>query len=374
MASAAGESPLPTLTECIVVGGVLFLATRGLWWLYGRVSGGHGGDGSWSGRPHRLGGAGARDGAQGRGAGGAAGRDDDADRRIRILRGSYARESSALRRLPRKVTAALRTLARGFFRASHAVSCNGAVGSLVALNVVVFLMWQSAGKGRTPWGPYDRHSGLQIDRADMHRHFTVSVRNQESGRWWSLVGAAFSHQERFHLLANMASLVTVARSVDAEVGSGALLAAYLVCGVVGNQAWLAWERGSRLGANSGGGVVGDMWRAFDLPGDAPGFLKRWFGPSIASLRYALGASGAVEGLLAMLTVLRPLAPLSLSVSGVPTPPMPAVVGTLLHLLFEVSYMVDEPGSGVGHSAHVGGGVLGLALGLLLRGAKGVAGA
>ena len=125
---------------------------------------------------------------------------------------------------------------------------------------------------------------------------------------WRLLTATFLHAGLGHLFGNMILLVQGGRLVEAVVGSGRLLLAYLACGL------------------------------------AASLLSAWSHPQVVSV----GASGAVAGLIGMLVVFR-LAGFSRDVQ----------FGSLLWLIVLNGFFSLLPG--VDGMAHLGGFLAGLGL-------------
>src|SRR5262245_60835931 len=88
---------------------------------------------------------------------------------------------------------------------------------LLAANVVVFILWQIAGP-RAEW---------------MFDLFTCSADGVlQHGRVWTLVTAAFSHFDFWHLLFNLFCFWMVARELEAMIGPRDLVALYVVSAAV----------------------------------------------------------------------------------------------------------------------------------------------
>lgn len=74
---------------------------------------------------------------------------------------------------------------------------------------------------------------------------------------------------------------------------------------------------------------------------------------------AVGASGVVSGVLTATTMIMPRLPIMLFVV-----PMPLWVATAGYFFVDTYMMTSSKGSSIGHSAHIGGGVFGIAYYLL----------
>ncbi|GAA5897252.1 hypothetical protein JCM8208_003770 [Rhodotorula glutinis] len=98
------------------------------------------------------------------------------------------------------------------------------VFGLIALNVGVYGAWQY---GNALAVRFRDASWLKF----LQRNFTVSWHNISSGRVWTLVTSAFSHEGTSHILVNMLSLYFMAPAVMAILGNSAFLGLYLFAGV-----------------------------------------------------------------------------------------------------------------------------------------------
>lgn len=192
-----------------------------------------------------------------------------------------------------------------------------AVAITIGINLVVFLLWQLARS----------QSGSQVSALGefMVENFLVSGSHIESGYLWTLVTSAYSHLDLWHIVLNMFVLWSFGVTLERLWGWRKFLIFYLICSVVGS-------------------------------------LSHWFASSvlIESDVPALGASGAVCGLLMAFAMSYPKA--RILVFGIV--PMPAIVGVLALFAFDVFGLVQQArggGAGIGHGAHLGGGLAGLAL-------------
>lgn len=61
-----------------------------------------------------------------------------------------------------------------------------------------------------------------------------------SGEWWRLFSYQFLHSDVIHILGNMTSLFLAGLILESHIGSGRLLLAYLVSGVVAGLASIGW--------------------------------------------------------------------------------------------------------------------------------------
>ena len=157
----------------------------------------------------------------------------------------------------------------------------------------------------------------------MTDNFLVSWAALEAGRYWTLLGSAFSHMGGFHFLINMYVLATFGSFVEQVIGSWRFAVFYLLAALVGS-----------LGH---AGVSAFLLDKPDLP--------------------ALGASGAVSGVVILFSLMMPRAALLL----LGLIPMPALVGALIFVGLDVVGLVAQTEGGglpIGHGAHLGGAAMG----------------
>ncbi len=170
---------------------------------------------------------------------------------------------------------------------------------IIVLNIVVFVLWAFA------------------PPAIMRDHFLVSWSNVfEHGRVWTLITAAFSHQGLWHLLWNMIYLHWFGIELEQIYGRRNFLVLYVHAAIVSSLAHVAWSHG---------------W-AFDVP--------------------ALGASGAVMGVVIVTAIFYPHRTISIWFV-----PIPLWLLAGFKLLGDLTGMAN-PMSGVGHAAHLGGALAG----------------
>ena len=183
----------------------------------------------------------------------------------------------------------------------------------IAINIVVFLVWQFA---------RDSQDLAQF----MFGNFLTSWDGLLDGYVWTLVTSAYSHLEIWHLLLNMFVLWNFGVVLERLWGRRLFLQFYLTCSVVGSLAHC-------------------MTAAWILARPDRG---------------ALGASGAVCGLLMAFALQFPKSRILLL--GIV--PVPALVCVLALAGFDILGLVSETrgsGSGIGHAAHLGGGLAGAVL-------------
>lgn len=182
---------------------------------------------------------------------------------------------------------------------------------LIGLNILVFFLW----KGWVPasWG---------ITQNFMDQNFLVSWSSLE--RPWTLLGSAFSHLWPLHLFVNMFVLNSFGRFLEAFLGPRFYLGFFLVAGIVGSFAH----------AFVSNFVLGQP----DLP--------------------ALGASGAIAGLVLLFSLIFPKEKIVLFAII----PVPALVGALAFVGLDLWGLVAQAEGGglpIGHGAHLGGSLTGL---------------
>lgn len=181
---------------------------------------------------------------------------------------------------------------------------------IVGVNVVVFLAWQAAVQGGALW-------------AVLARNFLVSSHRLEQGMWWTLLTAAFSHMELWHLALNMIVLWSFGSVLERLLGFRVFVAFYLVAAVSSSA--------SHCMVSSI--VLGDDRIS------------------------ALGASGAVSAVLLAFALLFPRHKILLFA----VIPVPALAGALFFVALDLwGLLAQERGAGlpIGHGAHLGGALCG----------------
>jgi membrane associated rhomboid family serine protease len=181
---------------------------------------------------------------------------------------------------------------------------------LLALNVVVFLLWRAG--FRNEW---------LLDL--MKTHFAVSALHLSKGYLWTLLTAAFSQFELWHLLFNMIVLWSFGGPLAKILGWRVFLLFYLATSVFSS--------------------ASHCFVSAVLMGQA----------NVA----ALGASGAMSGLLLMYALLFPRHRILLFM----VIPIPAIVGVIVFIALDIWGLVAQTGGGglpIGHGAHLGGSLCG----------------
>jgi rhomboid-like protein len=192
------------------------------------------------------------------------------------------------------------------------------IGSLIGINVAVWLLWSLA--GQDPETPLYRF---------MVEHFLVSRVHLAAGHFWTLLTSEFSHQQPWHLALNMVVLYSFGGVLIRRWGAKTFLVFYLAAAIVASLAHVAV--GLLIGRDAA----------------------------------ALGASGATAALLAAFSVFHPRH--RILVFG--AIPVPAFVGALLFVAVDVWGVVAQSTGGglpIGHGAHLGGAAFGFLYAWLRR--------
>jgi len=180
---------------------------------------------------------------------------------------------------------------------------------IIIVNVGVFLSWNYLG-----WA----------EAVYMQANFLTSWVALEEGRYWTLITAVFSHKMLIHLLVNMFVLHSFGTLLAGVLGSRLFLMFYLSAGVISS-------------------VVHCLVSAFYIGG-----------PGIS----ALGASGAVAGLVLVFSLIFPKE--RILIFGLV--PIPALWGALAFIaldLWGLSAQSQGGGLPIGHGAHLGGAFTGV---------------
>lgn len=183
------------------------------------------------------------------------------------------------------------------------------VSILVTLNALVFINWQFS---------------YIYDVSFMASHFLVSWTGILEGRVWTLLTSIFSHNMFLHFMINMFVLMNFGPVLEQILGAKRFLSFYLVAGIMSS---LSHALVSAF-------IIGDA----DIP--------------------ALGASGAISGLILVFSFLFPRQ--KLLILGLI--PVPAIFGAFLFIGLDIWGLLEQTqGSGlpIGHGAHLGGAVTGI---------------
>lgn len=186
-----------------------------------------------------------------------------------------------------------------------------AVPLIISLNVAVYIAWILSVE--------DKQSLLF-----MIQNFLVSWSNIQDGRLWTLLTSVFSHNMLLHFLMNMFVLNSFGRIIEITLGSRRFLSFYLAAGLIGSL-------GHTLASNL---ILDD--------------------PSLS----ALGASGAISGLVLLFALLYPREKILL----LGLIPISAIWGAVLLMGIDLWGLFAQAGGGglpIGHGAHLGGALTGL---------------
>lgn len=185
---------------------------------------------------------------------------------------------------------------------------------IIAVNVAVFLLWLNPG-----WQDY------MID------NFTVSWDGLREGRYWIALTAVFSHNLFIHIFINMFVLQSFGSVIEEALGSFRFLRFYLTAGILS----------SLCHAAVSAFIIGE-----------PGMR-------------AVGASGAVSGLVLLFSLLFPRE--KILIFGLI--PVPALIGALAFIGLDIWGLVAQAGGGglpIGHGAHLGGALTGIIYYFMIR--------
>jgi uncharacterized protein len=145
---------------------------------------------------------------------------------------------------------------------------------------------------------------------------------------WTFVTSMFMHGGFFHLFVNMLSLYFIGNLIERILGKQRYLSFYLISGIISSLAFV--------------------------------LIAYFFGMDLNT--YAVGASGALFGLVGVLVLLTPDLPVYMMFIPIPIKMKYAAPG-LLVILWLISITADIP---IGNVAHFGGLVAGLVYGFYIR--------
>lgn len=181
---------------------------------------------------------------------------------------------------------------------------------ILLVNILVFVMWITATDAES--------------QRFMFNNFLVSWTGIEQGRWWTLLTTVFSHNMFLHIFINMYVLMSFGSFLEKQMGTASFLKLYFIAGLLASWAHVLSSKF----------LIGQP----DLP--------------------ALGASGAVAGVIACFSVMFPQAKILLL--GII--PMPALFGVLVFVGLDLWGLVAQAqghGLPIGHGAHLGGAFTGV---------------
>ena len=164
-----------------------------------------------------------------------------------------------------------------------------------------------------------------FQRQDLFERGVFQVREVLAGQWYRLLSAGFMHVSWTHLLVNMLTLYFFVGSVESRLGFGGLAILYLASLLGGNLLSLALQRRQ------------------------PEYR-------------AVGASGAVSGVVYAAIALFPGMKLAFILIPIPFPAWIYGVGFILYSIYGMNRGKDN----IGHEAHLGGALTGLLVALALK--------
>lgn len=198
------------------------------------------------------------------------------------------------------------------------MSSRALIRILIILNVLVYAAWTFP-------------TGDLITPEFMFDNFLVSWDRLSEGRYWTLLTSVFSHNLLFHLLMNMFVLSSFGPIMVSTLGTARFLRFYLVAGIISSFAHAA--------------VSAFIMDSPEIP--------------------ALGASGAISGVILLFSLLYPKQKILLFGFI----PLPAVVGAIIFVALDLWGVWAQAGGGglpIGHGAHLGGAITGSVYYLLIR--------
>lgn len=184
---------------------------------------------------------------------------------------------------------------------------------LLAINVLCYILF----------------SVLIYANTNLLDYIALKPSNIVQGKYlWTFLTSMFMHGGFFHLFANMFSLLFIGNLAEKILGKKRFLLFYLLAGLFAGIAFVA--------------------SSFLLPSDFN--------------TYAVGASGALFGLIGLLMVVTPNLPVSIMFIPIPIK-MKFAAPIILALLWLISVLGNVS---IGNTAHFGGFIAGLIYGLYLK--------
>lgn len=184
------------------------------------------------------------------------------------------------------------------------------VSLIILLNLCVYIGWFLA---------------ISEENVDfMSLNFLVSWVALEEGRYWTLLTSAFSHNMFWHFFINMYVLNSFGRVIELVLPRNQFIQFYIVASI--------------LSSFSHTLVSQFLLGSPELP--------------------ALGASGAVAGLVILFSLIYPREKIALL--GII--PLPSIVGALVFIALDIWGLVAQAEGGglpIGHGAHLGGAFAGI---------------
>lgn len=155
-------------------------------------------------------------------------------------------------------------------------------------------------------------------------HFLVSSQAISEGRLWTLISSVFSHNMHIHLFMNMFVLYSFGQVMEEVMGTKRFLFLYLMAGL-------------------GGSIAHCMTSSYLI-----------HNPALP----ALGASGAVSGILVAFSLLFPKH-LVFILGLIPLPAFMAMILFVGSDLWGLISQTQGAGLPIGHGAHLGGALVGV---------------
>ena len=191
------------------------------------------------------------------------------------------------------------------------------IHGIIFINLIVFLLWSLA--------------PMLVTQEFMIQNFLVSWNAITEGRFWVLLTSVFSHLQFFHFLINMLVLRSFGPVILYSFGKRVFISFYLLAGVFSSFSHAALS------------------------------TLLMHDPSLA----ALGASGAIAGLILLFSLLFP----NEKILFFGIIPVRAIWGAVLFIGLDVWGLIAQSKGGglpIGHGAHLGGAVIGIIFFLTLR--------
>ncbi|MFH1917656.1 MAG: rhomboid family intramembrane serine protease [Nanoarchaeota archaeon] len=193
----------------------------------------------------------------------------------------------------------------------------GVTSSLILVNVVFFFVFMFL---------------LILNRDNpqiLYDYIAIKPSNIFGGKYlWTFITSMFMHAGFFHLFVNMLSLFFVGSLVERILGQKRYLYFYLISGLFAGLFFILWSFAFSSGLDT----------------------------------FAVGASGALFGLIGLLMILTPNLPVYLMFIPIPIKMKYAAPGMLL-VLWLISVTGNVP---IGNTAHLGGLIAGLIYGIYIK--------
>lgn len=188
-----------------------------------------------------------------------------------------------------------------------------AVSTIVAINLLVFILWQLL--------PSMDHGTYSLIMPD---NFLISWDAIQDGRIWTTLTSVFSHNLFLHFFLNMYVLIGFGPILEMTLGTFRFVRFYLLAGIISS--------------------FGHAFVSAFILGE----------PSLP----ALGASGAISGIILLFSLLYPKQ--KILILGLI--PVPALAGGAIMIgldLWGLWAQAEGGGLPIGHGAHLGGAITGI---------------